>query len=188
MARSGSGSSIAKWGIIGGAIAGGALIPLIPVLKKRAMRVTTILKKDHRMVSGLIMTLQMTPKVNATVRKTLFDQIRNSVMVHAQAEEEILYPALRSFTFMSSESMVDEAYREHQQIKDLLNDLATMDPLSDAFDSKFENFKHKIEHHVEEEEDEMFLVLTQRMSTEEQERLGKRIHDRKMDLKRKAAA
>ena len=83
MARSGGGSKFAKWGIIGSAIAGGALIPLIPVIKKRAMRVTTILKKDHRMVSGMIATLQVTPRVNATVRKALFDQIRNNVMVHA---------------------------------------------------------------------------------------------------------
>ena len=75
MARAKS-SKFGKWGIIGGAIAGGAaLISLVPVIKRRAMRVTTILKKDHRMVSGLIMTLQMTPRVNGKIRRTLFDQI-----------------------------------------------------------------------------------------------------------------
>jgi len=139
-------------------------------------------------VSGMIATLQVTPRVNATVRKALFDQIRNNVMVHAQAEEEVLYPAMRSFMILNDQSMVDEAYREHQQVKDLLNDLATMDPLSDAFDHKFEDFKHKIEHHVEEEEGEMFEVLKERMSNEEQESLGRRIHERKMDLKRRMAA
>ena len=44
---------------------------LVPVLKKRVMRATTILKKDHRMVSGLLMTLEMTPKFNGIVRKRL---------------------------------------------------------------------------------------------------------------------
>src|SRR5262245_27481324 len=138
MARRKAGWSVGKWGIVGGAIAGGAaLIPLIPAIKNRAMRVTNILKKDHRMVSGMIMTMQMTPRINGMVRKTLFNQIRNSVMVHAQAEEEILYPAMRNFMFMGGESRVDEAHREHQQMKDLLNDLSTMDPGSDGFDWKF---------------------------------------------------
>src|SRR6185369_6755169 len=71
-----------KWGIIGGSIAGGvALFSLIPAVKRRAMRVTTILTKDHRMVSGLMTTLQMTPRINGMIRKRLFDQIRNMVMV-----------------------------------------------------------------------------------------------------------
>ena len=90
--------------------------------------------------------------------------------------------------FMGGESKVDEAYREHQQVKDLLNDLSTMDPTSDSFDAKFADFKSKIEHHVKEEEGEMFPIIQQRMSTEEQEELGRRVHDRMMDLKGRMAA
>src|SRR5689334_22113672 len=83
MARGGR-SGAMKWGLIGGGIAAGAvLIPLIPAIKKRAMRVTTILKKDHRMVSGMIATLQLMPRMNGIGRRTLFEQIRNNVMLHA---------------------------------------------------------------------------------------------------------
>jgi iron-sulfur cluster repair protein YtfE (RIC family) len=121
-------------------------------------------------------------------RKTLFEKIRSDVMIHAQAEEEILYPAMRNIMFVGGESKVDEAYREHQQVKDLLNDLSTMDPSTEAFDRKFSDFKAKIEHHVEEEEGEMFRILQQRMGIEDQEHLGRRIHDRKSDLKRRMAA
>jgi hemerythrin superfamily protein len=189
MARTGNGTNWAKWGLIGGAVAGGvALIPLIPAIKRRAMRVTTILKKDHRVVSGLIATLQMAPKVNERIRKRLFEQIRHSVMVHALAEEEILYPAMRNYMGMDGDSKVSEAYHEHQVIKDLLSDLETMDPLSDAFDRKFEDLKNKIEHHVEEEESEMFEMLLQRMPEERQQELGRQIHDRKKALKMKIAA
>jgi hemerythrin superfamily protein len=178
-------------GIIGGAIAGGvALIPLIPMVKRRAMRVTSILKKDHRLVSGLIMTLEFTPRINSTVRRKLLEQITNSVMVHAQAEEEVLYPALRTiFVFDNhNQSKVDEAYHEHQQVKDLLHDLSTMDPTSEVFDIKFNDFKMKLEHHVEEEEGEVFPMILERMSGDEQQELGQRIHDRKMTLKTKMAA
>ena len=182
-------SKLTKWGIIGGAIAGAAaMITIIPALKKRAMRPTTILKKDHRMVSGLMMTLQMTPRINGMVRRRLFDQIRHSLMVHTQAEEEILYPAMRHLMLMNGQSKVDESYREHQRIKDLLNDLTAMDPTSDAFDTKLMDLKNIIQHHVEEEEEEMFPLLMQRMSADEQEVLGRRIHDRKMDLRVRTAA
>jgi hemerythrin superfamily protein len=185
----GKGSDVLKWTLIGSGIAAGAaLIPLIPAMKKRAMRVTTILTKDHRLVTGLIATLEMTPRLSGTVRKRLFEEIRMNVMVHAQVEEEILYPIMRNLMFMRGESKVDESYRDHQQVKDLLNSLAMMDPNTDAFDNKFEDFKSRIEHHVEEEEGEMFQVIRQRMSTEEQERLGKRIHNRKMSLMPKMAA
>ena len=189
MARRTKTSEWMKWGIIGSGIAAGAaLIPLIPAIKKRAMRVITILTKDHRVVSGLMRALEMTPKVNATVRRTLFEQIRNNVMVHAQAEEDVFYPAMRNLSFGTGSTQVDEAYREHQMVKDLLNDLSHMDPLSDSFDMKFADFKKKLEHHVEEEENEMFTMVKQRMSTEQQEELGQRIHNRKMDLKTRMAA
>src|SRR5215468_12185910 len=183
------GSDVLKWTLIGSGIAAGAaLIPLIPGIKKRAMRATTILTKDHRLVNGLIATLEVTPRLSSTVRKRLFEQIRTNVMVHSQVEEEILYPILRNLMFMRGESKVDESYREHQQVKDLLNSLAMMDPNTDAFDNKFEDFKSRIQHHVEEEEGDMFQVVRQRMSTEEQEHLGQRIHARKISLMPKMAA
>jgi hemerythrin superfamily protein len=185
----GKSSEVLKWTLIGSGIAAGAaLIPLIPMLKRRAMRVTTMLTRDHRLVSGMIATLEMTPRLNSMVRRRLFEQIRMNVMVHAQAEEEILYPVMRNLMFMHGESKVDESYLEHQEVKDLLNGLATMDPNTDAFDNKFDNFKSRIQYHVEEEEGGMFQVVRQRMSTEEQERLGKRIHDRKISLIPKMAA
>jgi hemerythrin-like domain-containing protein len=86
------------------------------------------------------------------------------------------------------ESKISEAYREHQIVKDLLNDMQTMDATSDAFDAKLTQFKHNIMHHVEEEETEMFPMMNARMSDEQREQLGKRLHQRKKDLKTKLAA
>ena len=185
----GRNSGAVKWGLIGSAIAGGiALVPLVPVLKKRAMRATTILKKDHRMVSGLLMTLEMTPKFNATVRKRLFDQIRDSVLMHAQVEEEIFYPAIRNLAFGQEGSKVDEAYLEHQTVKDLLNGMNHMDPMSEEFDGKLADLKQNIEHHVEEEEGELFPLVTNRMSREQLTEIGQRMHKRKASLKTQMAA
>ena len=171
------------------AVAGGiALIPLVPALKKRAMRATTILKKDHRVVSGLLATLEMTPKINGMVRRTLFNQIRQNLMIHAQVEEEIFYPAMRNLMYGGEDSKVDEAYREHQTVKDLLNQMANMDKISDEFDGKLAELKKNIQHHVQQEEGDMFPLVTYRMSSERLEEIGQKMHERKIDLKTQMAA
>jgi hemerythrin superfamily protein len=189
MARRGKGSEALKWSLIGSGIAAGAvLIPLIPAIRRRAMRVTTILAKDHRLVRGLIATLEITPRLNGLVRETVFWQIRTGVMVHAQAEEEVVYPVMRSLMFMGGQSTIDELYREHEEIKGLLADLEIMDPNTDAFDQKFEDFKRTLKLHVDREEIEIFTVIRKEMLTEEQERLGRRLHERKISLKSRSAA
>jgi hemerythrin-like domain-containing protein len=185
----GKGSGVLKWTLIGSGIAGGiAMIPLVGALKKKAMRATTILMKDHRMVSGLIMSLEMTPKFSGMARKTLFQQIRNNLMVLAQTEEEIFYPAIRNLAFGQELGKVDAAYREHQTVKDLLNQMSNMDVTSDDFDRKLAELKRNIQHHIQEEENEMFPLVNSRMSAERIEDIGQRIHNRKMNLKAQLAA
>jgi hemerythrin superfamily protein len=189
MARRQTRSSGPPWRLIGGLIAGGAaVIPLVPILKKRAMQPATILKKDHRVVSGLIMALENTPTVSTTMRKSLFEQIHHQILVHSQAEEEVIYPVLRNLMAGDEEGKISEAYREHQIVKDLLYDMATMDAASDAFDSKLNQLKNNILHHVEEEESEMLPMMHGRMSSEQLHELGKRLHERKKSLKTRVAA
>src|SRR2546425_12730291 len=112
------------------------------------------------------------------VRRTLFNQIRQNLMIHAQVEEEIFYPAMRNLVLGGEGSKVDEAYREHQTVKDLLNQMATMDAISDEFDGKLAELKRNIQHHVNEEEGEMFPLVTFRMSSERLEEIGQKMHDR----------
>lgn len=182
------GSRALNWGLWGGIIAGGAsLIPLVPMIRRRAMRVTTILKKDHRLVSGLILTLEMTPKFNSTVRKSLFEQIHSNLMAHAQAEEEVFYPAVRNIAF-GQQAEINEAYEEHQTIKNLLAQMSSADPMSDEFDNKLAELKGSIQHHVEEEETEIFQLCETRMTKEQLVEIGRQLHDRKKELKSQMAA
>jgi hemerythrin superfamily protein len=184
--RRGSGGT--NWTLWGGIIAGGAsLIPFIPMLRRRAMRVTTILKKDHRVVSGLIMTLEMTPKFNGKVRKSIFNQIYTNLMAHATAEEEVFYPAVRNIAFGQSQD-VDEAYKEHGVVKDLLKRMSNMDPMSDEFDSELAELKSNVQHHVEEEEGEIFELCENRMSEEQLREIGAALSERKKELKIQKAA
>ena len=174
-------------GILGGAIAGGvALATAVPILKKRALRATTILKKDHRAVSALFWALQQT--TNPSIRKSIFNQIRSQIDLHAQVEEEIFYPAVRNLYTAVAEQHVDEANHEHRQIKDLCHQVSMIDANSYAFMSKVNELKEKVEHHVEEEENEMFPLAENNMSGEELDRLGRQMHERKVNPKERIAA
>src|SRR2546422_4637572 len=100
------------------------------------------------------------------VRRTLFNQIRQNLMIHAQVEEEIFYPAMRNLMYGGEDSKVDEAYREHQTVKDLLNQMATMDKISDEFDGKLAERKKNIQHHVQQEEGDMIPLVRNRTASE----------------------
>jgi hemerythrin-like domain-containing protein len=189
MARRRKMSSGTLWGLIGGGIAAGAaLIPFVPAIRRRAMNVTTILKKDHRMVSGLILSLEMTPRMNGRARKALFEQIRYNLTVHADAEQEVVYPAMKMLSFGQEQEKVDESYREHQTLKDLLGQMERMDAAADEFDGKLKELKDNIQRHVTKEEYAMFPIMTERMSHEQLRDLGRRLHDRKKEIKTRMAA
>jgi hemerythrin superfamily protein len=173
--------------LIGGAVAGTFIVATaLPALKRRAYRVTTILKKDHRMVSGLFWTLQKT--TNPHIRQSIFTQIRTQLETHAQAEEEVFYPAVRHLYTATAEQQVDEANQEHQRIKELCHEIAAIDPNSFQFMSKVNELKEIVERHVEEEESEMFRLAHNNMSNDELEHLGRRLHDRKLQIKQRNAA
>ena len=109
-------------------------------------------------------------------------------MMHSQVEEEIFYPAIRNLLFGEEVSKVNEAYHQHHILKDLLNQISTMDPISNEFDSKIAELKQKIDQHVAQEESEMLELITRRMPSEQLERIGQQMHDRKMNLKTQMAA
>ena len=173
--------------LIGGAVAGTFFVAtLLPVIKRRAYRVTTILKKDHRVVSGLFWTLQQT--TNPHIRKSIFTQLQTQLEIHAEAEEEVFYPAVRHLYTAAAGQQVDEANREHRFIKELCHRIAATDPNSYEFMSQVNELKEKVEHHVEEEETEMFRLAHNNMSNDELEHLGRRLHDRKLQIKQRIAA
>jgi hemerythrin superfamily protein len=167
-------------------VASGLAILSVPALKKRALRATTILKKDHRVVSGLFWTLQQTTV--PSMRQAIFNKINIELDVHATVEEEIFYPAVRNLYSGNSETLIQEAQLEHEQIRTLCRQVISIDPSSYMFMSKANELKEVVEHHVEEEENEIFPLVHRMMSNDELYNLGRRMHDRKYQLKERVAA
>ena len=142
-----------------------------------------LLKQDHRTVEDLFAQFE---KASGDGRKqTIAEQICLELSVHAKIEEEIFYPACEGKV---EEDLLKEAYVEHDGAKLLIAQIMAGEPSDEFYEAKVTVLQEQIEHHVEEEESEMFPMIQQRMSTEEQEELGRRVHDRKMDLKGRMAA
>ena len=114
------------------------------------MNAIDMLKQDHRMVEELFAEIEKAQ--DADVREQLFIELADALAVHAALEEQIFYQACKS---EDTEDTLLEALQEHLQAKRLLADLLDMDPADDVFMAKIAVLKEEIEHHVEEEENEV---------------------------------
>jgi hemerythrin superfamily protein len=114
-----------------------------------------LLTQQHREVEEMFERFEkMTDRAKVS-KKKLADQICNALIMHTTIEEEIFYPATREAS-EDTEDMVDEAVVEHASAKDLIAQIMEMDPDDDLYDAKVKVLSEMIEHHVEEEEKEMF--------------------------------
>lgn len=118
-----------------------------------------LLAADHRNVEKLFKKYEKLAEDGGPYneREALAATICAELTVHAQVEEEIFYPAARDV--LDEEDLVDEAIVEHATAKDLIAQLADMSPDDDLYDAKIKVLSELIEHHVEEEEEEMFPKL-----------------------------
>jgi len=111
-----------------------------------------MLKADHRAVEKLFGQFEKTR--DSDRKKALADKACLELRVHMQIEEEIFYPTSREY--LANEDIVDEAVVEHAAAKDLMGEIAGMDPTDELYDAKMTVLEEQIEHHVEEEETEYF--------------------------------
>ena len=118
------------------------------------MDAIALLTEDHAKVKAMFEQYEgLGDRAHATKQK-LAMQICTELTKHATAEEEIFYPAVRAAT--KDDDLVDEATVEHASAKDLIEQIMSMDSEDELFDAKIKVLGEQIEHHVEEEEGEMF--------------------------------
>ncbi len=135
------------------------------------MNVFELLKNDHSRVSALFTEIENT--ADTAERENLFQQIKQNLTVHAEAEEKVFYPRLEREA--ETEEIIEEAFDEHQEIKELLGEIETMSAEDDEWLAAVMKLKDTVEHHVEEEEGEMFDRAREVLSDEEINRLGDEI-------------
>lgn len=152
------------------------------------MNAIELLKKDHRTVKSLFESFEKAKKTDEETSKAeLFASIKEELDAHARVEEEIFYPAFdRTSEDADDKELVLEAGEEHKQVKTLLAELEGMDPDDQTFDAKMKVLKDNVEHHVKEEEGEMFPHAQKQLGSDELEALGQRIAARKEQIQQEA--
>ena len=137
-----------------------------------------LLVADHREVREMFEQYEQLGDRARASKEKLKDKICKALIAHATIEEEIFYPAVRE-QVEDAEDMVDEAIVEHAAAKDLIKQLQEMDPNDELYDAKVTVLGEQVDHHVKEEEEEMFakvkksgldlLALGQEMAMRKQE-------------------
>lgn len=129
-----------------------------------------LLKADHKKVAELF---DMLEAASGKRKLDVFKSIKSELAVHIHIEETFLYPALKKPR--ETHDLTLEAYEEHNVIKTLLAELSGARSATDVWQAKAKVLRENVEHHVDEEENEMFDKADDALSDEEIEALGQRM-------------
>ena len=146
------------------------------------MNALELLKEDHQKVKKLFE--ETTKTSDRSRQKELFDKIDSELEIHSHIEETVFYPTIEEQEELKD--MVAEALEEHQQAKMLLNELEGLGADNHDFGSKLQQLMEAVEHHVEEEEKEMFPKIREVFDEDELKQLGEDLESAKGTAHRKA--
>jgi hemerythrin-like domain-containing protein len=137
-----------------------------------------MLKADHQRVRDLFSQYEATS--NHATKRTLAAQVFMELETHAQLEENIFYPAVNEGTDEGPD-LVKDSVQEHETVHLLIQELQGMAHDTDAFDTKFQELVQHVEHHVEEEEAEMFPLAEQELA-EDLDEMSEEMQEMKADI------
>jgi hemerythrin superfamily protein len=143
------------------------------------MDAISLLEADHREIKRLLSELEGTTERATKGRQELFDRIKRELTVHEVIEEEIFYPTLKEHP--KAKDIVLEGYEEHHVVDTLMGELEALPVEDETWGAKAKVMKENVEHHIEEEEGDMFEKARQVFDSTELEDLGKAMSDRKAE-------
>jgi hemerythrin superfamily protein len=144
----------------------------------RGMDAITLLKRQHREVSGLFERFHKAR--TGKQKREIFEEIGDSLAIHAAIEEKHFYPSVKK---RATADLLQEAVEEHLQIKRVIADLLRLDPGDATFAAKVKVLQDDVEHHVEEEESDLFPKVRKLFDTEDLESLAEAMQATETELK-----
>ena len=135
------------------------------------MDIYSFIKKDHQEVANLFRRLKAAEGFSETSEQ-LLAQLREDLALHAHAEEQVWYPALREAE--GTKELVEEALDDHELIQDLLDELAASRMDDEAWNERLEVLEEHVEEHIEEEEGDLFDVARQLFNAAQAAELAQR--------------
>lgn len=145
---------------------------------KSDMNVQDVIRMDHQKAKTLVREIL---NCNNPQRiQEFFGQLYKDLTAHAKAEEEVVYPAIRSYY-----NQTQDLYDEQAQQERMLNDIKATDPASPAFKDKIRQLRDLTNHHISQEENEMFAVIRNNFSSAQSEQLATQFKEAKKQLQLK---
>lgn len=121
-----------------------------------AADVTSLLHDDHQKVRNLFFDFEKAE--DDLEKENLVKQILTELFIHSKVEEEIVYPAVKD-KGEDAEDIIDEAENEHRVVKFMMAELSKMSAEDEQFEAKVTVLCELVNHHIKEEEKEMFKKL-----------------------------
>jgi hemerythrin superfamily protein len=141
------------------------------------MNALELLKFDHETVNKMFSSLLLTSSADKAKREEMFGALKDALIRHAHAEEKVFYPPLREKE--ESHDIVEEGINEHHVMEDRLNKIAAIPMDSDDWLDAVESLKECVQHHVREEEGEIFPKAQRLLGDDELERMAGRLETAK---------
>ena len=141
------------------------------------MDAITLLEADHRKVKQLLADGEATTERAEKTRTELYATLRREMETHERIEEQIFYPALKAHP--RARDIVLEGFEEHHVVDEVMGELGQTDVTDETWAAKFKVMKENIEHHIEEEEGEMFPAARRAFDADELEALGTKMAELK---------
>ena len=153
------------------------------------MNAIDLLKADHERVKAILTQLSESTERAVKKRVELINKLEMEITIHTRLEEEVLYPAYKKAGGREEEVMYYEAKEEHRTVDSLvLPDLKVTDPSTPEFAGRVKVVKELLEHHIEEEETEMFPQAKKLLGKAALEELGQQMEALKAQYKKEMSA
>lgn len=147
------------------------------------MNIQTIIRMDHDKVKTLISEIEKSDDPQKI--QEYFGQLYKDLIVHTEAEEQVVYLSVRPFY---GESDTRELFDEHSELKTLMNEMKAMSPTSAEFKGKLAQVKEIVGDHTRQEESTMFLAISNNCSMEQQENLASEFKNTKKQIETSLSA
>jgi hemerythrin-like domain-containing protein len=138
-------------------------------------KATDLLKSQHDEVRKLFKEYEDSGENAHATRKRLIDEAGRQLDVHAELEEKIFYPACEELNDEDARKMVGESFEEHLIVKRLIKELRTLQGSDEKFESKAAVLKESVEHHADEEENDLFPAAESEFDDDRLRELGGRM-------------
>lgn len=140
-----------------------------------------MLRQDHARVAALFEEFE--GETDPAARRRIFEEIAAELEIHSRIEEQVFYPAVRTAQSQVGRELVEEAQEEHETVKQAIAELEEMEPTDPAYEMRVIELRENVEHHVLEEEGEMFEVAAQQISASRLQDLAAQMRSLKETLK-----